>query len=218
MCGRFTLSISKEAIENELGIVISDYQESYNIAPTQKVLGVVGSAEGYRAGYFRWGLIPKWAKNPSIGAKMINARSETVDEKRSFQPLLSRRRCAIIADGFYEWKRDNDKKVPYRILLNNKQVFTFAGLWDKWEREGEEIVTCTILTTEPNELMSEIHDRMPVILSEQSRELWLNPSVQDQEMLKQILRPYDAEEMSLYQVSTQVNNPRNNDATLIQSV
>ncbi|SER34334.1 Putative SOS response-associated peptidase YedK [Gracilibacillus ureilyticus] len=218
MCGRFTLTISKEMIESELGISISEYRESYNIAPTQSVLGMVGSDHGYRSGYFRWGLIPSWAKDASIGSRLINARSETIDEKRSFQPLLSRRRCAIIADSFYEWKREDGKKVPYRIMLNDKKVFTFAGLWDRWVKDGEEMVTCTILTTEPNNLMSEIHDRMPVILDEQCRELWLDPAVEDKELLKSILKPYDAEEMSFYQVSADVNNPRNNEASLIESV
>ncbi|KAB8137842.1 SOS response-associated peptidase [Gracilibacillus oryzae] len=218
MCGRFTLTISKELIERELGIQINEYHESYNIAPTQNILGVVGSKEGYRAGYFKWGLVPKWAKDLSIGSKMINARSETIEEKRSFQPLLSRRRCVIVADSFYEWKREEGKKVPYRIMVNNNQLFTFAGLWDRWEREGQEVISCTILTVQPNDLMSEIHDRMPVILDQPSRELWLNPSVQEEQKLKSVLKPYNADEMSFYQVSSAVNNPRNNDESLIEQV
>ncbi|PWU70302.1 SOS response-associated peptidase [Gracilibacillus dipsosauri] len=216
MCGRFTLHLSKEVIESDLNITINDYHPSYNVAPTQNILGMVGTKDGYRAGYFRWGLIPKWAKDTKIGNKMINARSETMEEKPSFRPLLARRRCVIIADSFYEWKRQDNGKTPYRIMVNNQRVFTFAGLWDRWKQGDQEIISCTILTTKPNEIMEEIHDRMPVILDEKSREQWLQPDQHDVQVLKSLMKPYPSTAMSFYPVSKLVNNPSNNDKTLIE--
>ncbi len=148
---------------------------------------------------------------------MINARGETVDEKPAFKRLLARRRCLIVADGFYEWKHVDDKKMPYRITVNDG-IFTFAGLWDRWQRDDEEIVSCTIITTEPNALMSDIHDRMPVIVGEEDRDTWLDPTIADKHILKSLIKPYTDEEMHAYEVSTLVNSPRNDGAECIQSL
>ncbi|GAE94988.1 hypothetical protein JCM21714_4191 [Gracilibacillus boraciitolerans JCM 21714] len=219
MCGRFTLEASKELIASKLNVYMDELEPSYNIAPTQDILAIVGSTNGRRAGYLQWGgLIPNWAKDTKIGSKMINARSETVDEKPAFTSLLARRRCLIVADSFYEWKRIANEKQPYRITVNNGDVFTFAGLWDRWESDGEEIVSCTILTTQPNNLMGEIHDRMPVILDERQREMWLDPTLEDKIMLKRLLTPYDSNKMDAYPVSKKVNNSKYNDSSLIQPI
>ncbi|WP_058308089.1 SOS response-associated peptidase [Gracilibacillus massiliensis] len=218
MCGRFTLETSKEVLESELNISIDDLQISYNIAPTQNVLSIVGTNQGRKAGYLQWGLIPSWAKDAKIGSKMINARSETVDEKPSFRNLLIRRRCLIVADSFYEWKRISNQKQPYRIVVNDGKVFTFAGLWDRWRTEEKEIVTCTILTTKPNDLMQSLHDRMPVILDKQAQDIWLDPSLKDKKVLKSLLTSYNSSEMTAYPVSKKVNNPSVNDVSLIEPI
>ncbi len=218
MCGRFTLETSKELIESELKVVVEELLPNYNIAPSQKVLSIVGSREGRKAGYLKWGLVPSWAKETKIGSKMINARSETVDEKPSFKRLLTRRRCLIVADSFYEWKREGNQKQPYRITVNAGELFTFAGLWDRWESNEEEIVSCTILTTIPNKLMRDIHDRMPVILDEKAQELWLDSALEDKSTLKRLLTPYDSDKMNAFPVSSKVNNPQYNDASLIKPI
>ncbi|MFD2656529.1 SOS response-associated peptidase [Gracilibacillus thailandensis] len=218
MCGRFTLDTSIEVLESELGIVLTEFQPRYNIAPTQQVLSIVGTNEGRKAGYLQWGLVPGWAKDPKIGSKMINARSETVDEKPSFKRLLSRRRCLIVADSFYEWKREENEKQPYRITVNDGQLFTFAGLWDRWSSGDQEIVSCTILTTKPNRLMQSIHDRMPVILQDKDQDNWIDPTIDDKTFLKTLLVPLDDSLMKAYPVSKKVNNPRNNDQSLIEPI
>lgn len=177
----------------------------------------------------RWGLIPSWAKDIGIGAKLINARSETVAEKPAFRNAFKHRRCLIMADGFYEWQQQGKtveslashsgkfKKQPFYFRLQDAQPFGFAGLWEQWESpEGKKIASCTILTTVANELLQPIHDRMPVILSHQDYDLWLNPQVQTLESLHHILRPYPAVEMSAYPVSTVVNNPRYNSSECIK--
>jgi putative SOS response-associated peptidase YedK len=218
MCGRFTLTASREALQDEFGIAFPEKTASYNIAPSQDVLSIVGHQEGMKAGFLKWGLVPSWAKDKKIGYKMINARAETLDEKPAFKRLLNRRRCLIVVDSFYEWKRENGKKKPYRITVGDGALFTFAGLWDRWRTNEEEIVSCTIITTKPNQMMSELHDRMPVILEEGNREAWLDQGIEDKDLLKSILQPYESEKMSAYEVSTLVNNPRNNGEELIARV
>jgi putative SOS response-associated peptidase YedK len=208
MCGRFTLTASKENIEDQLQVELFDYKPRYNIAPSQPMLSIISDGQKRKAGYLQWGLVPSWAKDPKIGYKMINARGETVDEKPTFKWLLERRRCLVVADGFYEWKRIEEKKKPYRVTVNDG-IFTFAALWDRWKSENKEIVSCTILTTEPNELMKNIHDRMPVILGEEERNIWLDPSMEDKPILKGLLKPYPNQEMKAYEVSTLVNSPKN---------
>ncbi|MET3504922.1 putative SOS response-associated peptidase YedK [Halalkalibacter oceani] len=162
--------------------------------------------------------MPVWAKDPKIGYKMINARGETIDEKPAFKRLLQRRRCLVVADGFYEWLKKDDKKQPYRITINDGGVMTFAGLWDRWKSDDEEIVSCTIITTKPNELMSDIHDRMPVILGEEERKVWLDTSIEDKHILKDLIKPYAAKEMRAYEVSELVNSPRNESKECIKSL
>ncbi len=218
MCGRFTLDTSIEVLESELGIALTEIEPSYNIAPTQQVLSIVGNEEGRKGGYLQWGLVPSWAEDPKIGNKMINARSETVDEKPSFKRLLSRRRCLIVADSFYEWNRKEGDKQPYRITINDGRLFTFAGLWDRWKKGDLELVTCTILTTKPNNLMQSIHDRMPVILQGKDQDNWIDSTIVDKPFLKSLLVPLDSSLMKAYPVSKKVNNPINNDNTLIEPV
>jgi putative SOS response-associated peptidase YedK len=214
MCGRYTLHQSAQALAKTFGIEeVPDLKPQYNIAPTQMVATILHKPESDRRELrqLRWGLIPSWAKDPGIGAKMINARSETVAEKPSFRSAFKRRRCLVIADGFYEWQRQEKKKQPFYFRFEDAQPFGFAGLWEQWQSpEGEEISTCTILTTNANELMLSVHDRMPVILHPEDYDLWLNPQFSASDTLKQLLQPYSPEAMTAYPVSTVVNSPQNN--------
>src|SRR6266581_7250696 len=197
MCGRYTLTIDIKTIAEKFGVPASlDTSPRYNIAPTQEVVGILRNGTSHLA-LLRWGLIPSWAKDESIGSRMINARAETLAEKTSFKGLLRSKRCLVIADGFYEWKSVNGSKTPMYITLKSGEPFAFAGLWDIWKSpDGQQIRTCTIITTEPNELVASIHDRMPVILSADAREEWLDTSVQDVNALLPLLGPYPADEMT----------------------
>lgn len=214
MCGRFCCACSKEKIADRLGVDVdpAQYNITYNAAPTQN-LGVVTNELPTRLSSLRWGLIPNWATDKSIGAKMINARVETLHEKPSFRKLLEKRRCIIPATGFYEWKKEGTKKKPYYIHLLNLELFCFAGLWDSWtnKESGEVINSFTIITTTANSLMAPIHDRMPVILPQAFEKAWLNGEVSQKE-----LKPLPAEQMALYPISVHVNSVYNNDATLIR--
>lgn len=195
MCGRFTLNQSAAALAEFFHIQqIPDLAAQYNIAPTQRVATVLHNPESGKREFqqLRWGLIPSWAKDPSMGAKLINARAETVAEKPAFRSAFKHRRCLVLADGFYEWQRQNGKKQPFYFRLSDEQPFGFAGLWERWRTEDEEITSCTILTTAANELLQPIHDRMPVILAPQDYDLWLNPQIQTPEPLQQLLCPYPA--------------------------
>lgn len=220
MCGRFTLFAEPNEIISRFNVSngIADYKKRYNIAPSQTVLVVINDGNENRAVYFRWGLIPHWAKETKIGYKMINARAETLNEKPTFKHPFRRQRCIIPADGFYEWKNTPTGKQPYRITLKTSEIFGFAGLWDRWEKDGQEIHSCTIITTEPNELMSQIHNRMPVILNRDDEQIWLNNKLDDTDFLRTLLKPYNAQEMEVYPVSTLVNSPKNNDPSLIEQV
>jgi putative SOS response-associated peptidase YedK len=164
----------------------------------------------------RWGLIPPWADDPQIGSRMINARSETAPGKPSFRRAFRERRCLIPADGFYEWQRTNGAKQPYFIHMEGRGPFAFAGLWESWSKGGEgEVRTCTILTTEANALVGEIHDRMPVILAADAYDVWLDPASERDE-LTGLLAPYPEDEMEAYPVSRFVNSPQNNDPRCIE--
>ncbi len=214
MCGRYALTSDAERLEERFGCSLSgvSYSPRYNIAPSQSVLALINAADNTerRAGFLRWGLIPPWAKDPSVGAKMINARSETVTEKPSFKHALRRRRCLIVADGFYEWKKDGSTKTPLYISLRSGEPFAFAGLWEKWAAEsGEAIYSCTILTTSPNALTAPIHHRMPVILPSEAETLWLDRTVQEPDSVLPLLTSYPAEAMRAFAVSAFVNSPRN---------
>lgn len=211
MCGRFTLVSDMDLIlHSHLMYSNIDYVPRYNIAPSQPVLAIISDGKKRRLGQLKWGLIPFWEKDAKIGYKMINARAETLAEKASFKHPFKRQRCLILADSFYEWKRENGKKIPMRIHLKSGEPFAFAGLWSRWQSsEGEEINTCTIITTRPNSLMEDIHDRMPVILREEDEGTWLDRSIEDTDFLQNLLEPYPAEEMEAYEVSKVVNSPNN---------
>ena len=166
----------------------------------------------------KWGLIPSWADDPGIGARMINARSETVAEKPSFRRAFKERRCLIPADGFYEWQRTSGGKQPYYLRTKSGRPFAFAGLWESWDGDGSEIHSCTILTTDANDLVGEVHHRMPVILPPGDYELWLDPDVREPGELLPLLAPYPANDMEVYQVSRRVNRPSNNDPDCVERV
>ena len=220
MCGRFALLTHAEALIERFGVeeVIKRPEPRYNIAPSQTVTVVV-QRETKQLTEMRWGLIPFWAKDVSIGNRMINARSETVSEKPAFRSAFKKRRCLILADGFYEWQKLNGRKQPVRIQVDGGRPFAIAGLWEHWQSpDGSEIESCTLLTTEPNELLKPVHNRMPVIISPQDYALWLDPGAQHPDELKSLLRPYPAEHLSFYSVSTHVNNPRNEDPLCIKPI
>jgi putative SOS response-associated peptidase YedK len=211
MCGRFTLTTPLGAVALRFGVRAgleeAGYIPRYNIAPTQTVIVIGDDGQRYLT-RMRWGLIPSWAKDPAIGNRMINARAETVATKRAFRAALRKRRCLVVADGFYEWQKQGRTKQPFRIVLRSREPFGFAGLWESWlSPEGEEIKSCTIITTEANELLLPIHDRMPVILTREAEAAWLDPAIQEPTQLLPLLKPYPAEGMELYPVSTRVNNP-----------
>lgn len=224
LCGRFTLFaeyadiIDRFAIEQ--GITMDEYEFSYNIAPSQSVLSVINDGMKNRMGFLRWGLIPPWAKDEKIGYKMINARAETLAEKNSFRTAYKSKRCLVIADSFYEWKRLPDKsKTPMRIKLKSSDLFAMAGLWEHWESpKGQSIYSCTVITTKPNELVEDIHDRMPVILKPEDEKIWLDPTIKNTEVLGGLLKPLPQEYMEAYEVSSLVNSPRNNSPNLIQEI
>ncbi|PUB16708.1 SOS response-associated peptidase [Paenisporosarcina sp. OV554] len=222
MCGRYSLFADFREIEERFGEATfeeDEYEESYNIAPSQMVLSVINDGVKNRLGYLKWGLVPSWAKDSKVGFKMINARAETVHEKPSFREAFKKKRCLIVADSFYEWKRTEDQKVPMRIKMKNNELFAMAGLWESWKSPSGELVhTCTILTTEPNDLMSTIHDRMPVILKQADEQSWLNPAVKTIDDLKPFLIPLENGLLEAYEVSDKVNSPKNNDSDLIVKV
>ena len=221
MCGRYTLSTSVESLAEEFGIAgpLPELQPSYNVAPTQEVPAVVAGGGGERRlEMLRWGLIPSWADDPGIGARMINARSETVAEKPSFRRAFKERRCLIPADGFYEWQKTNGGKQPYYLRMKSGRPFAFAGLWESWNGDGNEIRSCTILTTNPNNIAREVHDRMPVILPPEVYEIWLDPDVREKEHLLSLLAPYPPGDMEAYPVSRRVNSPSNNEPSCVESV
>ena len=183
----------------------------YNIAPSQLIAAIRIDPDRAtrKLVMLRWGLIPSWAKDPKIGNQCINAKAETVAEKPSFRSAFKKRRCLIVATGFYEWQIQGRTKQPIWIGLRSHHPFAFAGLWERWTpAEGEPLETCTIITTEPNDLMAPIHNRMPVILAPTAYDQWIDPTLQHIEPLKALLRPYPSEELTAYPVSTLVNNPR----------
>jgi len=211
MCGRYTLATSEAALQAEFGLdeIPADYRPRYNIAPGQEVLAVIRDGDRLRAGWLRWGLIPFWAGDPSIGNRMINARAETLATKPAFRQAFERRRCLILADGFYEWQAQGAAKVPYWIHLEDRRPFAFAGLWDRWRPpEGDPVVSCTIVTTQATEALRPIHERMPVILPPGARERWLDPEAGQEERIA-LLRPYAGADLAAHAVTTLVNSPRN---------
>ena len=220
MCGRFTQRQPAPVIAQEFQVdEVPSVEARYNIAPTQTVLSIHQGADGREAKLLKWGLIPSWAKDPSIGAKLINARSETVAEKPSFREAFKKRRCLVPADGFYEWQRTGDRKQPYFFRMRDDRLFGFAGLWERWkDEEGKVVETCSILTTEANELLQPIHDRMPVILHAEDYDLWLDEDARKQNLRTELLRPFPASAMVAYPVGALVNNPRSQGAGLIEEM
>lgn len=212
MCGRFTLTTPEQDLLVQFNLPeIPDLKPRYNIAPTQPVAAVRVPKAGAKRELvmLHWGLIPFWAKDPSLGARMINARSETVAEKPAFRAAFRRRRCLVPADGFYEWQKQNGAKQPFFIRLRDSRPFAFAGLWEHWgDKEGQVLESCTVLTTQPNELIRPLHNRMPVILHPHSYALWLDPEAQDAGTLRRLLDPYPSGEMVAYPVSRYVNKPQ----------
>jgi len=212
MCGGYTLTTDLKQVAKRFGAEAPDEISSilprYNIAPTQNV--IVVSDDGKRTiKQMRWGLIPSWAKDTTIGNRMINARAETLAEKPAFRNALKNRRCIIPADGFYEWQKLGKMKQPMRIVLKSGQPFGFAGLWERWQSpEGEEVLSCTIITTEANELLKAVHDRMPVILTRDAEAAWLNLNIQETENLLPLLKKFPSDEMEFYPVSREVNSPQ----------
>ncbi|WHY75161.1 SOS response-associated peptidase [Neobacillus sp. WH10] len=224
MCGRFTLTATFEEIINHFDIqsFLEEelYSPSYNIAPSQSVLAVINDGRVNRMGFLKWGLVPPWAKDLSVGNKMINARAETISEKPSFRNAFKKKRCIVIADSFYEWKRHEDKtKTPMRIKLKSNELFAMAGIWEGWKSpDGKTLYTCSVITTGPNELMKDIHDRMPAILKREDEKIWLDTAISDTTRLKPLLVPFDENEMETYEVSSLVNSPKNNSIELIQKI
>ena len=220
MCGRFSLTadLGELARRFEFDGNLLDLEPNYNVAPTQNVLTVV-DGENRRGGFIRWGLIPHWAKTASLGSRMINARAETVAQRPAFRDAFRRRRCLVLADGFYEWQRAGSVKKPMRIVMESGEPFAFAGLWAMWrDSEGNRIPSCTIITTEANDLLRPIHNRMPVILPREMEELWLDRDVQDVAVLENALTAYPSELMQTYQVSTLVNSARNSGPQVVEPV
>jgi putative SOS response-associated peptidase YedK len=219
MCGRYTLTADGETVRTAYGLVEApfDYRPRYNIAPQQDVMVVANGRHGRRAGVMRWGLVPAWADNAAEGARMINARSETVSERSAFREAFDQRRCLIPADGFYEWRQAGSLKIPMRITLR-EQPFAFAGLWERWQRgDAEPLYTCTILTTSPAASIASIHDRMPVILRPDQYDMWLDSGTDDA-TLRSMLQPYAGNDLHAYPVSNLVNKVDNDAPECIVAV
>ena len=221
MCGRFTLTINPDELQQQFGLSQpppAQLVPRYNIAPSQAV-AVIANNSDRKLELFQWGLIPSWAKDPKIGNKMINARAETLAEKPSFRTALKRRRCLVVADGFYEWKKTGSGKTPMYIQLKDGQPFGFAGLWEAWQSPEDGLIkTCTIITTEPNALLADIHNRMPAILPRENYDRWLAPEELPADETLPLLRPYDASEMKAVPVSSRVNSPAVDSEELIEPV
>jgi len=220
MCGRFTVRTPAREIAQRFDVTVSELSPRYNIAPTQSVAAVRLKPEGdnRELAMFRWGLVPFWADEPDSGYSMINARAESVAKKPAFRAAFKKRRCLIVADGFYEWQKTEGRKQPYLIHMEDDRPFALAGLWERWEGDEDEIESCTIIVTEANELLQPIHDRMPVILSPDKYDLWLDPEFSDRERLQELLRPYTDDDLEAYPVSTVVNNPKNDVEECVQPV
>ncbi|THF73247.1 SOS response-associated peptidase [Cohnella fermenti] len=218
MCGRYTITVTIEELlarydaDNAMG----SYGPCYNAAPGQLIPAVVAGKHRNRLGPLKWGLVPPWAEDAKIGSRMINARAETLEERRAFRNAFRSKRCIIPVDGFYEWKRSGDGKQPMRIMLKEGKVFSLAGLYETWmSPEGEKLHTCAVVTTSANELVAGIHDRMPVILRPEDEALWLDREVREPELLRHLLVPCPASEMTVYEVGPEVGNVRNDSPSLI---
>jgi putative SOS response-associated peptidase YedK len=216
MCGRYVLSAEPQQVQQEFNLSkVPELAPRYNIAPSQPVAIITNDAP-HELTLVKWGLVPSWSKDPKAGYKMINARSDSAAEKPSFRAAFKRRRCLIPVSGFYEWTTVDGKKQPHYIFVKDKAVFSFAGLWEIWHGpDGEELWTCSILTTDANETIERLHHRMPVILDGEERDIWLNNDTGVAE-LKLLMKPFDANQIDYYPVSKAVNSPNNDNPTLIE--
>ncbi len=220
MCGRFTLTVDPADLKEQYrgASFPGKFAPRYNIAPSQAVLAIPNDGKN-AADFFLWGLIPSWAKDASIGNRMINARGETLAEKPSYRGVYKYKRCLIPADGFYEWKSQpgTKTKIPYFIHMKDGKPFAFAGLWDEWRAaDGSPLRTCTIITTSPNPLMASIHDRMPVIVKPENYAEWLDEAPRSPDSLQHLIAAFPAEAMEAYPVSALVNIPSNDRAECLQ--
>ncbi|MDT3415155.1 MULTISPECIES: SOS response-associated peptidase [Brevibacillus] len=221
MCGRFTLVTDPEKLMSRFHLqeIPFDLKPRYNIAPGQQIPAILADGGRRRIGQLRWGLVPSWAQDDKIGYKMINARAETLQEKPAFRRLFERKRCMIPADGFFEWKQMDGRKQPMRITMRDGEPFAFAGLFDTWTApDGQKLHTCTIITTRPNEVVADIHDRMPVILRPEDEDLWLDREKYDPDLLQSLLVPFDPGQMRAYPVSAIVGSPKNDFPACIEEV
>jgi putative SOS response-associated peptidase YedK len=220
MCGRFTITLAPAEFEEEFDLenIPEDYNPRYNVAPSQSIW-VVRDPTQRKVEKMRWGLVPFWAKDLSIGSRMINARAETLEVKPAFRTAFQKRRCLILADGFYEWDKGPSGKgssIPHYFYLKEHKPFMFAGLWESWgPAPMEPVLSCAIITCQPNELLAEYHDRMPVILDKATAWEWVRDG-QNSAQLSSLLRPYPAEAMDEHQVSTMVNSPALNVPEMIR--
>ena len=222
MCGRFRVARKKEILGEYFGVEPdADWQPRYNVAPTQQVAVIRQHCREPKrlASTMRWGLLPVWAKDPANGYKLINVRCETLAERPAFREILKKQRCLIPADGFYEWEKNGKLRTPFCFILADDSIFAFAGIWEGWKNAQNQLIeTCSIITTTPNSLCAEIHDRMPVILPEEYFDLWLDPGFHNANELCRLLRPYEAAKMKRFQVSSRVNNVNHDDPECARSV
>jgi len=220
MCGRFVLIANPDVIQTafDLTTMPASLSARYNIAPTQPV-AVITNEHPDELTFYKWGLIPSWSKDMTAASKLINARSESAAEKPSFRSAFKRRRCIIPSDGYYEWQQRAGEKIPMFIHMKNRAVFGLAGLWEVWHSpDGSEVRTCTILTTDANDFMQTIHNRMPVILHKEDYPLWLSSDEEPTPVLQALMQPYSGDDLTAYAVSKMVNKPVNDSPELIQPV
>ena len=219
VCGRFSLFADLTDLEErfDFAAVGLAYTPNYNIAPTQNILALFNDRGSRQAGYMHWGLIPPWSKDTAFASRMINARAETLAEKPSFRTAFQRRRCLILADGFYEWQRRDTGKRPMRIELATKEAFAFAGIWETWKNpEGNRIRSCAIITAPAHASIKPIHDRMPVILNRERERLWMSPEPGNPEHLRNMLLSGQVAPLETYEVAPLVNVPLNNGSELLK--
>jgi putative SOS response-associated peptidase YedK len=216
MCGRFVRHQKPSIYSETFEVKSVPAGSSYNVAPSQDVVAVRMNGDEREGVLLSWGLVPSWSKDGK--ALSINARADTVASKPAFRSAFRKRRCLVLADGYFEWKTEGKVKRPFFFHLRDGQPFAFAGLWERWQGPDEPVETCALITTEANELTRQVHDRMPVILNPKTAALWLDAGVEDAQALQQLLRPYPAGGMAFHEVSRAVNNPRNNRPDLILPV
>ncbi len=226
MCGRVTLdfdiALLKEILEEAFDVkhmTIDSHEQRYNIAPGQQILSVINDGQENRAGFLNWGFIPAYAKSEKDGYKLINSRSETIDTKPTFKKSFLNKRCLILADSFYEWHKDSPDKTPYRIQLRDQPIMAMAGIWSKYvTKENNVIFSCSIVTTEANDMMKRIHHRMPVLLDQEERKIWLAKDNHNVSQLKSIMTPYASNQMRMYPVTKLVNNVRIDSVECIEAL